>query len=688
MKTTIINILVSAFALLVSVDGSSQRKYEDLYNSLPDKSLDQSFDDLLIFQRTNPTFPNTYIQLGMICEHKMILTDPLRDIETAQHWSNNAHLFFGNFKGFYKEGDVRSNDEYYENLNIPHAGKRVTDEELMKFVEEHEAKCKNFMDSTLMIYNAIEKAKAHYNSCIATFYSLCEKYPSYNELLLAYDESIDAALNKLSADMKVCVESFAEYKGLISKYPILNYRQLYDLKTIETFRLDGLTNSDFYANRFTMWDFAKWIADYRKVVNESILPLREAVASIDNSFNSDRKEYLSGEALSGSLVRHYDDYFFFRLGKYDNNSLVRELFKFRESVRQLTVLSRDSLALNVDSSASLMNRKMRHIYRMSQSLDAVKSGAVGLKNFVTDERVARFAKFFSTNYGGAEGVGKFAVSESSFCDGMLSNVLNDFASYSAIVDSLRSKSAFSVKTKLPSLPLWPVSEAEVSQVNGNYITTRVAYDAYGRPVYVAGYKKGGKKGCFVARISADNTTGWIVDIKKAQDIRDLYLSADGCVVSFSQNALPVMARFSETGSEIQRFDISDGALAFADYNDITRKYHMAFNGGNDYVDYNVVDSLGAKAVAVQLADMSEALAVQPVSGGVLVVGTKAGNIVLQPVTDEGVLSQSTIIKGNSLVLISLFRASAHEMCIFLSDADGRSRMVIVGNDGVLKWSSL
>lgn len=682
MKTLYTNIFIFISILISLVDINAQRKYSEIYEDMPNMSLDQMYSELMQFQKQNPYFANTYIQLGIVCEHKMALTDPLRDIESAVFWAENAHLFFGNFLVFYQSGDYRSNSEYYENLNIPHSGSKITEEDIKEFVALHEKKCKNFRDSTLMIYTAIEKSKAGYNKSIQAYINLCEQFVNYNEMLLAYAPSVEAKLSELEKGISECETEFKEYKRLTKSFPILNYRQLYDKKEIETYRFDGLTYSDFYENRFTIWNFKKWADDYRNELNNNILPLRKEIEKINTTYQIGKSELEKKAPLSVALTAPYDELFLFRLGKYDNNSLVRELFAYLEQRRNTITLAADSLILNTSADETLMNRKMRHIYKFivqkKQSLQQLQQ----FSQTISTERINRFSDFFAKNYGGEKGLKTYQTNEKFFLDNMQTDVLKNFASYCSAIDNARKQPSFSNKGRAAALPTWSVSDYEVGQVTGNYITQKVVYDNYGRPKYVAGVKKSDLKSPFIAYIDEQNTTSWIVDIKGANNIISLHATADGCIVCTNVKNIPKAIYFTQKGKEILRSDLSSENVAGIAYNEITKTTYSTFNNA-DGVTFSLTDSLGNNISNLQLVNIDKIKQVQHVTEGALIFGIQKGNVVVQRIPDVGVMPEATIIKGEQLKIVNIFRASASEICIFMSDLGEKNLIALIDENGKL-----
>ncbi len=679
MRNNIKIAVTLAALILLQISALAQKKYADIYYSMSDMTLDQLYSELMDYQRTDPYFANTYIQLGLVSENKMVLGDPLRDFDEVQFWANNAALFFGNFKGFYKDGDVRTNEEFYGNLNIQAQGKRLTDTEIRDFVERHRAFCQNFKDTTALAFHALEESKGHYNQCIATCKAICDKYPTLSEMLLQHNDELSATLEGLSQDIDKCVAAFAEYKKITKTFPILNYRQLYDLKTIETFRLDGLTNSDFLENRFTMWDYRQWIDNFNKTLEADIVPLRNKIAEIDAKFRAGKQEYEAGGALNVAAEAAYDDLFVFQLGRYDNNSLVRELFSYLEERRQLYVMARDTLALPIENTAAMANRKMRHIYRMASSLAEADNQLVTFSEAIDAEKVRRFVDFFQKNYGGEAGLKNFAQTEASELSKTFKQTLTNYGIYLSEVDKAREENRLmSNKTKsAAAVPLY------VGETENQYVTQHILYDAQGRPTYVAGIK-GGKNG-FVARIDEDGNTAWIVDLK-ADVVTQLSASPVGCAVAVRLNDLPSAVVLDDAGKELIHTDISEGQPAFVNYNDMTQTIYAAFDEANTSTLCKI-DSVGAKTWTVELP-MESVSAMEEMPGGLVITGLGGGKVKVAIVTTDGVVQKTLDFGSDIKRIVNIYRASAREVCIFSQNSSGQTHYTSVFDNGQIIYSTL
>lgn len=665
MKKTI--ILSAVMSLLSLITLEAQKKYDDIYIGMSNMTLDQQYTELMDFQRREPYFANTYIQLGVICKNIMILTDPLRDIESAQFWANNAALFFGNYKVFYKDGEERSNSDYYVNLKIPQAGKKLTKEEVFAFVAKNQTLCQNFKDSTLLAYQAIEKSKMYYNRCITTFMSICEKYTNQNEALLQYDDQLQKVLDGLGNDIDSCVAAFKVYKAVLKNYPIMNYRQLYDFKTIETFRLDGITNSNFYDNRFTMWDYRKWIAEYEKILKEDILPLREMVSSIDDKFKAGKQEFESKGVMIEGAKPAYDDLFVFRLGRYDNNSLVRELFAYMEARRQLMQMACDSVILPLDTMEIKVNRKMRHLYRMVQLEGDVQKKLDIAKSMVTPERVVRFKDFFAERYGGESGLKSVLDSEKEYLHGIMTKALTEFGTYYKAVEASRD-----------TLVL----------MKPNYYPKLFVRNSEGRVEYVAGNKKESSV-CFVAKLDQDGKPIWATDIRKTQEVTSLNVTSDGVVVTVRQNEMPNALVYSFDGKQKHVYGISEGQPTCLKYNDISKVSYICHDISESQSSIAKLDSIGGKIWDIALEQINSIEDVIEIDRErLLLIGKKEGVSQLVMVGTDGVVGDVNEYFATARLNIKvIYRASAEEICLACLSEAGEMCYVMVDSKGQVVYST-
>ncbi|MCF0190252.1 MAG: hypothetical protein HUJ96_03205 [Marinilabiliaceae bacterium] len=680
MKSFIL-ILLTAILLLSSNDLRAQKEYEVIYDNLSNLSQDQAYSKFLNYQSKYPYFPNVYLQLGVISELKMINTDPLRDIEHTQYWANNAKLFFGNFKGFYKENDARHSD-FYDNLRIQAANPdKITDEEVMAFADKHMTLCRNFADSTLLVYKALEASKNAYNRCVVNYQQICDDYEDINQMVLKYDNNLKERLQRLENDIDECIKQFAEYKRLLKLRPILNYRQVYDMKDIQIFRLDGLTNCDFLNNRFVIWDYKSWVAEVNKRVSEEIIPLRKRVEQLNAQFEAGLKEYrqeVKPQVLAQPVV---DDKFVFQLGHYDNNSLVRDLFSYLEVRRNFMLMAADSLALATDSLPSMMNRRMRHIYRMTNCFKECRSKLDVVRNMVTEKKVARFKDFFQNNYGGFNGMTNYYQKESDLLIGVMNRTLRNFAKYIANVHERQQLPIYSVSNSNGQVPLFIITDStNLADIKGQYITKHLARDVYGNVMYVAGDRKlAGKQQPFVSSLDSKGSVRWISMIPEAHSVSAVALCGNGCMVLTNQNGSPIANIYNDKGKVSSYFNAPEGKLDAFVHNNITGNSIAAFTSSASEVTVVAVDSLCSQSLRVKLPEIDCVKSIQEVNGDYMIVGQSKGKAYVMLLNAKCEIKQMKNISEEIVCVDEVFKASAQEICIYASDKVGMHYLFIISD---------
>lgn len=673
VKTKFIYLVVLAICWVGNIaHADAQKKYEEIYINLPTWSVDQSYSELMDYQRKDPYLANVYIQLGVISEHKLIGTDPLREIENTQFWAKNAELFWGNLKVYYKENDARHSD-FYENLNIPMKGSRLTDAEVMDFVKKHQTFCKNYADSAQILYDALERSKKAYNICLTTYRDICDNYTTLNEALLCYDKGLIEKLKILEVNYNECISQFNYYKQVLKQHPLLNYRQIYDVKPIPTFRLDGLTNSDFLQNRFFIWDYKLWVDDYMKKIKDDILPLRKEIESINAKFVSGYEEWKLGKTSVVTAEPAYDDYFLFRLGRYDNNSLVRELFSYLESRRVLLAMAQDSLALPVDSLPANRNRHLRHLYRASQQYMTADQNRQALANFMSDKnndaRIRRFDDFFKKNYGSNKIV-SYPKEQLQVLDNVFQGMLVNYVKFLENMHEAEPKNTYSLPSgKLPALPMWVIpTDQETTNIQGQYLTRCLDRNSLGTAAYVSGDRVlAGKQQPFVAAISDNQTTLWVSQINNASAVLAVRAYEKGCVVQIENNKEYYLVYFNDKGKETSRIKTPQSGLKHMVHNMITGTSALAFDF-DDHITITQLDSLQAPVNSIEYSAVNKVEAVQESADGLfLIVGSRDGMLSVSILSGAGNPTEKSLNNGAKTTFVDLFRPSANEFCVIYKD---------------------
>ncbi len=505
------------FSMLLTLSHFSYNqeiKYDELIVEVKQLSPKQRYSKFFEYQKQDPHFANTYIQLGDASEKIFLEIDPLRSMELSNYWVNNAILYYGLFPVYLKPNEVRRNREYYDNFPIETQERRIENEDVFKYVESRIAFCKNYKDSLSLIYSALEKSKDHYNSCVKIFNELNEKYDNLNHALLQTNPEFLSLLNKLESDYKSTLEEFTNYQMMISKFPIGEYKQEFQIVPIQTFRLDGLTNSDFLKNSFTIWNYGKWVEDYRKTFNNDIVPLRSEINAINKTFNDNKRRLLIVESFDEEQkLKSYDDLFMFRLGKFDNNSLVRDLFRYLNTRQEFLILGKSSQNSPNDSSSVLMNRKFRYYHGLAIQKLQTEEMLDLFNKAITKEKVEHFSDFFSQNYQGEQGLRAFYTQEGNFLDQTLDQSFDNLKTYLSNEFGFQRNLGTGAGAKGISIPLYSLSLNDPEYSKFTHVTQGTYY-IQGALKYTYGLinRLGRKPLAFIAKIGDEKKVEWIREI--------------------------------------------------------------------------------------------------------------------------------------------------------------------------------
>lgn len=662
-------------ALCALLTPATAQNYTKVYDALPDMTLDQAYCALIEFQKGNPYFANTYLQLASICEKKMIIYDPLREHGSMKFWANNAALFYGNLRVYYTENDVRS--EFYENLKIPFSGKRITDADLWSYVEHHKALCKNHNDTTTLIYEAIEGSRHNYNLAIESFKSICNDYTDLNDMLLRHDGALAARLGKLRACAANCERLFAEYKRLTDLYPVANYKQLFEKVPIETFRLDGLTNSDFFTNRFTMWDYAGWLDKFDATLRGNIVPLRREVERVNAAYVAGRKEFAAGGVVSACAAKPYDELFEYNLLHFDVGSVVGVLFDYLDATRQMMALAGDSLGRDSSDAPDLESRKMRRLYQLTQMGQTAARKREALLGSIDGGKVAHFADFFKSRYGGETGLRSFLAGEEAFCQSVVDSMSSATAAYvartAAALASTTGAYSAAQGAAAPSVPLWVTLEPK--SLTSKYVSTHVCRDGRNQIVATAGHAKGNAKSWFVAGISPDSTTQWLTRLNGVNSVTSVSATDDGLLVAAIRKLKPALIYVGNDGKELASVSSEAETVDMAGRDGVTGDiFWLSGNESHSPTLCKAADGATDREWGATLGGMARACSVNVTTGGYVVTGlTPQGELATVRVAPDGTAGEVSTLMGGVEAVVATQRVSSAEMAALVRTADGRHK---------------
>lgn len=558
--------------------------YEDFFESIGSYTDERLYSKMMAYQKKDPYFVSVYVQLGEISYNLMRKADPLQDFQTAVFWANTGALYLNLYIHYTKENEARSNREFYRNLSIPKKESKLSNEDIRGFVDKRIKQLEVYRDSLKMVYESLEKSKESYGKCIQYYHKINNSYYNLNEVLLQCDAKITDELNKLKTHFDSTLFYFEEYKARTKTFPLANYNQQYTLKAIKTFRLDGLTNANFLNDKITLWDFGSWTKEFFSIHQSDIVSLQQEIEKTDTKFND--LDYMAGKRAIGpveALKPIYDEKFLFRLGKYDNNSLVRDLFAYKAQKQKFYSEWLDPLSSPSDSIPGLLPRKTRYLARLAETKTETDSVLTQFKLSATIEKINRFASFFNQAYKGEKGLKAYCDRQYTELGKMLDESFFNLKQYMAKDFTYVPKG--SVPYLKDSVPLSPVNQL----YQGAYRTSLFAVTPK-KAVYLTGLEvaKAGKNP-FISYVDKQGAVKWLKPLEKPSktmapgDFKasGIFPDKSGCFVLYSlksADSSSILVRYDSLGTELKRdtLPLNQNPVFFS-FDDISQTILLAFH---------------------------------------------------------------------------------------------------------------
>ncbi len=409
------NILTIVIGLLIisGVQAQKTLKYKRVYEVVKEGNREKSYSLLLAYQKQDPEFANSYFQLALIAEYWAKDYDPLTDPRLVRFFAYNTRLYYG-LANLRLQKESKSNREYYENGNIPVSGKKLSMEEIIAFVDKKSKEMVEYEKNINEITSYFEKTVEYYNFCVKEFKDINAKYAKVKNIYLSEEAELQAKLTAIQNSFDSSLVYFNKYRKTLDRFPIKNYNQHYKLRPIITYRLDGLTQSNFLKNDISLWDYGAWVKNVKDTQNGDIKQNRNQInrinTDLDNKIKSLKKEIYSDD-LSPYVL---DEKFIYKIEKYDPQSLLAALFKYKESETKFLVDFRKEInAKKQDEPVSLKKHSFYILDLIAEkqhadSLIAVATGRISPIN------IRKYKNFYLAEYNGMTGLKKYLKNQTKF----------------------------------------------------------------------------------------------------------------------------------------------------------------------------------------------------------------------------------------------------------------------------------
>ncbi len=505
-KYKLIISLIILFSSNFSIAGS-RLKYDDVYKVVLSGDKDKAYTLLLAYQKQDPDFANTYFQLGIIAKEWAKSFNPYKEFVYTKRFIYNTKLYFNLAKRYIKD-EKNKNRSYYKNAPIIPKGKKLQISDINAYIDSQVEDITDYENNVVKIINYYNKSSDFYNECVSTFMNINTTYTKIKNIYLSDDPELFSEIQKLETDFDSTLIYFQLYKEALKKFPIQNYNQTYQLKDIVTYRLDGLTFSDFLQNNILLWNYKKWVEDVRKMKETIKKDYRTEIANQNEALKTKINGLLNGEYTDAYRRFKIDEKFIYKIEKLDNNSLLVKLFKlneakynfltkFKKEINDPAKITKFPIRKRAEFCYELMNEK-----KIADSINKI------FVNAVKPEEIKKHRNFYLTEYGGLKGLKEYSFRQDLFFDAKLKDAFLNlkkqlfYSAYKIDTDSLIyqdrliSKKIVNPTENIPGTDVYRITNFKETKYNSLWFSGYYLSDT-GKITGITGYTKDKKHVKFI-----------------------------------------------------------------------------------------------------------------------------------------------------------------------------------------------
>jgi len=423
----ILILFIIPFLFVQNINAQKELKYKDIYNFVLQTDTILSYEKLKLYQQQDPFHANSYYQLGLIAQAWSKKYDPFTQPSDVRYFTYHTKVYFGLAKQYLDDKEIRKNSDYYQAIQLAE-GEKISLEKAIADIGSRMKLNTEFAQKFEEIYRLFNKSADLYNHCVELFLEINRNNTNEKELLLTATPQINEKINELSVSYDSTLFYLSAFVTSLHNYPLKSYKQSYSIKPIETYRLEGLTYSNFLENEITLWDFKQWIDNFNKLTRTDISKMRNSIDSTYNTLQQVITDFKTSTTYSDSIAAvKVNPQVLFKIGKYDFNSVIINYFNYLESKANYLRFTK-----KVDNNTAInqpidLKKKAYFYSKMLQYKQIADSLASVAQKNISFRSINKYNEFITKNFNGEEG--------------FKSNIINDAAENESIFDASLSNYA-------------------------------------------------------------------------------------------------------------------------------------------------------------------------------------------------------------------------------------------------------
>ncbi|HPR33433.1 MAG TPA: hypothetical protein PLK12_15135 [Prolixibacteraceae bacterium] len=387
----------------------------ELKELLSKENENDRFSNLMLlkqYQGAHPEHALAYYRIAGIYTQYMEETDPLRQFFFIKSNYYEARVNYELCLLKLEDSQARRDRDYFGEIPILSGKRKAQPEDIRAMIETRLDSLKKYYHHAESVHLNYIRCINKYNECLYGYREIVRNYPNYKDMYLLADSLLIGAIEKLALDFDSSLVYFGAYQNSCARLPHLLKVNNYTLKTIVTYRLEGLIESDFSQPLVSLWDFKSWAREFLDIYRRDLLYIRKEMTALDEQLDQQIQTLKEKEAYTDEADVFYpDDKFLNLIGKYDPASLANELFLYKKA--KIAFLSRTRECINDPKSTRdeyLINR-LNFYKELAFRNEDLNSEAEKLKQSVNIDDIGKYLSFFNERYRGMDGLTRWCEVE-------------------------------------------------------------------------------------------------------------------------------------------------------------------------------------------------------------------------------------------------------------------------------------
>ncbi len=289
VRTKIIGLM-----LLLATALSAQEKYNVLLERAEQMTPYEAIYLLMAYQQDKPEHANVYYQLGNRCYGLLDGRDALHNYRELSELLYRSKLFYGNCLHFAKDQKLPG----WQYAEIANGEKKIEYAALESYIRPRLAEVARRQTACDSIHRSLYRLVEQYNSCQALYSRFLTQYTREKTAHLELTAAQRTELEQLARESAGLKELIDAYLGALALDPINGYDPAFRWQTIELYRLDGLTSSDFMNNDIALWDYSSWVGQFLREQKDVYERLYKDVDSEYEKLTLEVKRYRVGARVT------------------------------------------------------------------------------------------------------------------------------------------------------------------------------------------------------------------------------------------------------------------------------------------------------------------------------------------------------------------------------------------------------